>query len=131
MNSCLGRGGSETSSQQEKSLTEYEVILKLTVQDVASLWRAAAQQLYSGGLESDDVDETIGPIDDPVINDCLATLTLPKAVEGCDLVDFDVHLGSRPGRLFGADDRPAAVRPALDVPWGGGRILGRHTSASA
>ena len=94
MISSSNRKGNAMNPQVEESPSNYEVILKLTVRDVALLWRAAAERLCSGGLEADDIDETIGSIDDPAINDCLATLALPMSVDGCALVDFHVHSGS-------------------------------------
>ncbi len=124
MISSLGREGDEMSPETEESLSDYEIILKLTVRDVALLWRAAAQRLFSGGLEADDIDETIGPIDDPAIDDCLATLALPKSVDGCSLVDFNIHLRSWPSNGFGSDDRNPAMPPPGEAPWGDARALG-------
>ena len=69
----------------------FDVVLTVTVPDPASLWRAAARRLEGSGLDPEDVDETIGSIDDPSIDDCLATLMLPAAPDGCVLADVQVE----------------------------------------
>jgi hypothetical protein len=122
MESCSGHGGSEQRSEEVLLSTEYEVILKFSVQDVASLWRAAAQRLHDGGLEADDVDETIGPMDDPIVSDCLATLALPEGLDGCDLVSFDVHSASRPPLMFNSAELPILreIREITPAEWRAG-----------
>lgn len=87
---CSGPGA---GIRDELSVTIYDVMLKFAVRDPARLWRAAAQLLQMGGLDADDVDETIGTIDDPSIDDCLATILLPRTADGCDVIDFEIQHG--------------------------------------
>jgi hypothetical protein len=86
------------------SSTRYDVILKFNVPDPALLWQAAARRLEGSGLEPGDVDETIGSIDDPSIDDCLATLMLPMVADGCELVDVHVLPSDRAGEAHGSNE---------------------------
>jgi hypothetical protein len=80
--------------------SEHEVMLKFEVSDATALWGAAASQLARGGLCASDIDETIGSIDDPSIDDCLATLVVLRGTEGCDLIDFRVERASASAEMF-------------------------------
>lgn len=67
----------------------YTLTLELLVEDGARLWDAAAARYREGiGLSLAEVMETIGPREDPSIEDCLMTIALPDHVEGCTLTDF-------------------------------------------
>ncbi len=57
---------------------QYDVVIRVAVDDVALLWRRAAAHLLSvGGLDEAGLDETIGPREDPAIADCLSVLLGP------------------------------------------------------
>lgn len=122
MNAYQGSGAEETHSEHEKSLNDYEVILKFSVKDANLLWRAAAQRLQDSALELDEIEDTIGPVDDPVLQDCLMLLAMPEAIEGCVLAEADIYAGGRPALVLVkneivAHERIAPVRPlAIDDP---------------
>lgn len=70
---------------------DYRVELRFTVRDARSLWAAAAAKALSVGmLTIDDVEDTLGPSEDPSVADCLAMLAEPAALPGCKLEDFSV-----------------------------------------
>ncbi len=101
MNAGKGHGTSETQFEDGQAVSEFDVILKFSVTDSGPLWHAAAQRLRNLGLGDDDIDDTLGPIDDPAIRDCLLTLAMPDPVDGCRLEEVE----ARPGDLT-----PVAMR---------------------
>lgn len=70
---------------------EVRVSFTLSVKDATALWHAAAARAIAmSGTELDDVIEMLGPREDPSIADCVAMLTVPSAIRGCDLEDFQI-----------------------------------------
>ncbi|PZQ52054.1 MULTISPECIES: hypothetical protein [Novosphingobium] len=47
-------------------------------------------------MSYEDVDELIGPIDDPSIADCLMILALPDRVPGCTRLDVALQASESP-----------------------------------
>lgn len=83
---------------------EYRIELRVSVTDARSLWAAAAAKALAIGLMTmEDVQDTLGPREDPSIADCLSLLAEPAALPGCGLEDFTV---SRVSSGFGV---PAAI----------------------
>ncbi len=73
------------------SAPAYTVTLTLTVEDVQALWSAAAERaLAAPGMTLGDVLDTIGPREDPSVADCVAMLTAPARIAGCELEGFEV-----------------------------------------
>lgn len=71
---------------------EFHVKIALSVRDINLLWRmAAAHALTISGLEQEDVEEVIGPLEDPSVTECLAMLLVPTPMAGCALMDFSVE----------------------------------------
>lgn len=145
MNAYQGRGVREVQPEQGTTHSEYEAILKFSVNDPGLLRQAVGQLLRDKGLGAEEIDDTIGPIDDPSIIDCLAALVMPDVVEGCHIEEFDIHSGVRPAPVqkqseIVAHDRPIAPRPrpysetADDAGWRAGldapviRVSGSMTS---
>ena len=63
----------------------YQLTFTLAVTDPSALWAAAAAlAMNSPNMTMDDVIETIGPIDAPQVEDCLALLIQPERFGGCD-----------------------------------------------
>ncbi|HUD31155.1 MAG TPA: hypothetical protein VMQ93_19995 [Novosphingobium sp.] len=63
---------------------EYWFSLRLRVDSAAQLWQAAALRCLSrSDLGQDEVEDLIGPIEDPSIEDCLMLLALPERLPGC------------------------------------------------
>lgn len=93
MNADHRHEASDTHAQDDRTIAEFDVILKFSITDTRPLWRAAAQRLQTLGLDADDIEETLGPIDDPTIRDCLLTLTMPDPVDGCRLEECEVRFG--------------------------------------
>jgi hypothetical protein len=76
----------------DRERREFNVKITLSVRDIGLLWRmAAAHALAISGLEQEDVEEVIGPLDDPSITECLAMLLVPGPMAGCALTDFSVE----------------------------------------
>lgn len=87
---------------------QFRVSLTLSVADADALWAAAADRGAAAGLNRDDIEEMIGPREDPALADCIAMLTAPTPVTGCQLGDFLVEdIAARPA------PRPAAAKPVL------------------
>ena len=69
----------------------YRLTLSLAVADATALWAAAAAlAMNSPYMTMDDVIETIGPIDAPQIEDCLALLMQPERFGGCEVDALEV-----------------------------------------
>lgn len=69
----------------------FRVELCLEVRDPRALWSAAAAKaLATGLLLPEDLVETLGPVDDPSLADCIAMLAGPAPVAGCELTAFAV-----------------------------------------
>ena len=69
----------------------YRLTLSLAVADATALWAAAAAlAMNSPSMTMDDVIETIGPIDAPQIEDCLALLMQPERFGGCEVHGLDI-----------------------------------------
>lgn len=80
----------------------YVATIGIAVEDARELWAAAARRLLrSPGISLDDVDETIGPIEDPRIGECIAVLVLPFRLPGCMVARFDVREAVRAARVRG------------------------------
>ncbi len=91
MTSVVGLRNFGIGIEDEISLPRSDIILKLMISDPERLWRAAAQRLELSGLDQDDLEDTIGSVDDPQIEDCLVAVMLPFQIEGCDLVEFQIR----------------------------------------
>jgi hypothetical protein len=89
MNAGRGDGTGEVQFEYGQTASEFNVILKFSITDSVRLWQAAAQRLRNLGLDAEDIDDTLGPIDDLSIRDCLLTLTMPDPVDGCRLEEFE------------------------------------------
>jgi len=90
-------GGARTAHpEHEQFPSEYGVTLKFSVNDPGKLWRAAAQRLIEDGLDEADIEDTIGPVDDPAIGDCLLAIAMPRDTGGCRIEEFDVHAAGQP-----------------------------------
>lgn len=71
---------------------EYWFSLKLRVDSAAQLWQAAALRCLSQAeLSQDEVEDLIGPLEDPSIADCLMVLALPERLPGCSRLDTALH----------------------------------------
>ena len=70
---------------------DYRVEFRFNVRDARSLWAAAAAKALAIGLMTlEDVEDTLGPCEDPSIDDCIAFLAEPNPVPGCTLSGFSV-----------------------------------------
>jgi len=70
----------------------YQVTLTLSVSDAGALWAAAANRgLTVPGATIEDLEDVIGPREDPSIEACIAMLAGPTAVAGCALENFEVE----------------------------------------
>ncbi len=75
---------------------EFRVTITLALTDAERLWRAARDRLLaSPGGSEELVEETIGPVEAPQLDDCIALLCAPAALPGCSVDDFWVD--SMPG----------------------------------
>ena len=127
MRPCPARDSSPL--RMEAASGRFEVTIRLNVDDPGLLWRAAAAQALSySGCEATDLEEMLGPIEDPNLADCVAMLLGPRALSGCLYEAFAVRavepaaVREPASRRSGAGDtvrrlhrerRTAATRPGL------------------
>ncbi|TCM39170.1 hypothetical protein EDF59_10650 [Novosphingobium sp. ST904] len=84
---CAGEAGPTVVSHEE-----FWFSLKLRVESTSQLWQAAALRCMSqSDVSYEEVDELIGPIDDPSIADCLMILALPERIPGCTRLDVSLQ----------------------------------------
>ncbi len=106
-----GKGEGELALEAAFATQEIEIFLRVEIHDAIALWQAAARRLAHCGLDMDDIDETIGPIEDPLIEACVATLALREGLEGCEL--RDIRLEQRHAFPSAADQQQVAYALAL------------------
>lgn len=98
MGVCVGSGAIGTNTDNKKLKAEYHIFLKVAVESVSELWQAAALScVRNNDLTDADIADTIGPCEDPSIEDCLAMLALPDSIAGCRMIDFGLHPGGEAG----------------------------------
>lgn len=91
-----------TGQDEHTTTNEYRFSLTISVRDPHILWRAAAAQaLAVTGLDQEDIEDVIGPMDDPQIADCLSILLTPATLSGCMLRDQEIVLAPRSMRKGG------------------------------
>ena len=90
---------------------QFRVSLTLSVGDADALWVAAADKGVAAGLAHEDVEELIGPREDPGLADCIAMLTAPAPLVGCRLGDFLVE--DLTERALPTAPRGASAKPTL------------------
>lgn len=72
---------------------EVLVTLVISVSDREALWdTAAVKGLSAPGMRLADLMDVIGPREDPAIAECIALLTQPSWMAGCELEGFDVEV---------------------------------------
>jgi hypothetical protein len=92
---CAGDAGPTVVSHEE-----FWFSLKLRVDSASQLWQAAALRCMSQSeMSYEEVDELIGPIDDPSIADCLMVLALPDRIPGCTRLDVALQASESPGMV--------------------------------
>lgn len=105
----LGDGDTQGSRSQDPDVRavtaaapetqrEYWFSLRLRVDSPTQLWQAAALRCLSqADLSQEEVEDLIGPIEDPSIADCLMLLALPERLPGCTRLDTALLPADAPG----------------------------------
>lgn len=115
-------GHKDAASPMDGDRARFELSIRVTIDDPGLLWRAAAAAALSrSGCDDSDLEELLGPIEDPDIADCLTMLLGPRALSGCMYEAFAVAPLGGAGR--------SATRPAVSP--GGVRRLRRPRDMSA
>lgn len=95
--------------------TRYRLTFSLAVTDPTALWAtAAALAMDSPYMTMDDVIETIGPLDAPQIEDCLALLLQPERFGGCEIDALDIVATTVP-LSGGSNDAAPPPPPRIGV----------------
>lgn len=69
----------------------FKVVIRIRVENAGLLWRmATARALAFGDLSHEEIEEMLGPAQDPSIGDCVAMLLAPRAIAGCSFEDFAI-----------------------------------------
>lgn len=69
--------------------SRFRVSVDIDILDMKALWLAAAQRGRNfAGLDDDDIEDVIGPVEDPDFAACLSMLMSPVAPAGCQAVNF-------------------------------------------
>lgn len=115
-----------TATAKEDSALQ--LTLRFSVADRSALWRAAVQRCVGiSGLSPDDVYETLGPPDDPAIEDCLMMLLIPSVAEGCVVEDYQLQPVVDRSALYSGETPLPAPRVPLEAI--SGLFDGRHPVA--
>jgi hypothetical protein len=76
------------------------VSFDVVVANPQAQWHAAAQIAFQQlGISIAEVEDVIGPAEDPMVIECLTMLTAPIAIAGCVVVDFSVEQLASPKSL--------------------------------
>jgi hypothetical protein len=68
------------------------VSFDVVVMDPQALWHAAVRiASQPQHISVPDIEDVLGPMEDPMIIDCLAMLTAPDAIAGCAPMTFDIE----------------------------------------
>ena len=87
-----GQIAAANGRERNETVEAVRVTFTLSVSDRDALWgAAAAQALAAPGTRLGDVIEVIGPREDPSIADCIAMLTQPAPMPGCELDTFEIE----------------------------------------
>lgn len=102
---------------------DYNLTLSLCVRDRQQLWRMAlARALEYENLDQDDIEEMIGPIEDPQLADCLTLLLMPQHVAGTVITGIAItaahheEAGEEPCRVTTGKRRTDMARETLNLP---------------
>lgn len=69
----------------------FRVRFDLVVTDSRALWYAAARVAFrQPGVTAAEIEDVLGPVDDPMVPECVAMLTAPDAMPGCMPLGFSV-----------------------------------------
>jgi hypothetical protein len=71
---------------------EFEFTMKVRVDCLPALWRAAAERhMDANGGATEDLADLLGPVEDPSIENCLMMLALPQKIAGCTMIDASLE----------------------------------------
>jgi hypothetical protein len=74
------------------SIEMIKVTFSVSVQHQSMLWDAAVTKAsLASNMRIKDLIDVIGPREDPCLIGCIAFLTQPAGIPGCELEDFDVE----------------------------------------
>lgn len=106
--------GSDVGSEFTQDIADFQITFTVSVQNADALWRAALwrHEQISEYLTQDDMVESIGPREDPCVEDCLTTMALSFALDGCSINDIEVQF-SEPLVIRHA---PAQTMPSAALP---------------
>lgn len=91
MMTMMGRPDARRTRDAGDEGSHFDIRICVSVQDAAMLWRmAAATAMISGGLTEADVEDMLGPREDPNIADCIGLILGPGALAGCTFEEFVV-----------------------------------------
>ncbi|MFM9977373.1 MAG: hypothetical protein ACKVOP_04920 [Sphingomonadaceae bacterium] len=92
---------------------EFRLTFAISIGDPQALWAAAAASLLNHpDMTLGDVLDTIGPREDPSVEDCITALATPLTIAGCAVEDFWID-ALQPGD--DASAAPQITRDALDL----------------
>ena len=91
---------------QDAQGVRYDVSIRVAVHDPTILWRTAAAYLLTfEGFDEAALEETIGPREDPCVENCLSAIFGPAQMPGVRTEIFTIGPGtskaSRPRRVAG------------------------------
>lgn len=103
-NKRVGRG-----AETEVISNHYDIIMRVSVDEAQRLWRAAAAYALTFADCNDlDVEDMLGPMEDPSVSACLSMLLGPRDLPGCLFESFVlVPVDTAAGQVNRAEARQA------------------------
>lgn len=89
---CKNTVAETKAAAHGESFQEFEFTLKVRVESLSDLWQAAARHYAArADASAEDIEDMLGPREDPSAEDCLMALALPDFMAGCTMLDVSLN----------------------------------------
>ena len=76
---------------EDQGAQMFDIRMRVSVVDAQLLWQMAARALASaGGFSDEEIEDTLGPREDPLLSECLTLLMGPRQGSGCQFQNFRI-----------------------------------------
>lgn len=89
---CNNTVAETKSAAHGAAIQEFEFTLKVRIESLSDLWQAAARHYAArADASAEDIEDMLGPREDPSAEDCLMALALPDIMAGCTMLDVSLN----------------------------------------